>query len=83
MGAVANALQSGLGGADEAHDLRVLQLGMIADQPQNRVRAILTARQRGVTGAAALLGFRQAHFGDRKLELVIAALLAARYLVAG
>ena len=56
---------------------------MIADQPQNRVRAILTARQRGVTGAAALLGFRQAHFGDCKLELVIAALLAARDLVAG
>jgi hypothetical protein len=41
--ALADRLDRRLGGADESHDLRVLQLGMVAHQPQDRVGTVLPA----------------------------------------
>ena len=64
MGALANRLERVLGRADETHDLRVLQLRLIAQQPEDGVRPVLPARQRGVARAARLLEFRRAHLGD-------------------
>src|SRR6478752_1034077 len=43
MGAFADRTDRRLGGADEPHDLAVLELRMIAHQPQDRVRPVLPA----------------------------------------
>lgn len=76
VGAVAHARDRGLGGADQAHDLGVLQLRMAAHQPQDRAGALMAARHRGVARALLLLGFRQADLGFAELEAVIRVLLA-------
>src|SRR5262245_29471321 len=47
-----------LGRADEAHDLRILELGVIAQQPENGIWPILTARNRRVAGPALGLDLR-------------------------
>src|SRR6516165_3390744 len=39
VGALADRLDGRLGGADEPHDLAVLELGMVAHQPEDGVRA--------------------------------------------
>ena len=42
MRAALDLVDSGLGRANQTRNLRVFQFGMIAHQPQNRIRAILT-----------------------------------------
>ena len=61
VAALADRFQRVLGRADEAHDLRVLQLGMVAQQPEDRVRPVLAARKRRIARAARLLELGHAH----------------------
>src|SRR6516162_8445609 len=46
VGALADRLDGRLGRADEPHDLRILELGMVAHQPEDGVRTVLAARYR-------------------------------------
>ncbi len=70
MRAVADRLDGRLGGADEAHDLRVLQLRMVAHQPEDGVRPVLALRHRRVARAAAL-HFRHPHLRLGDLHAVV------------
>ena len=83
MGALADRLQRVLGGADEAHDLRVLELAVIAQQPQDGVRPVLPARQWGVAGAARLLGLRRADLRDGEMQAEFRIALRLGDLLAG
>src|SRR5262249_15533850 len=71
MGALADRLNSGLRGADKAHDLAVLDLGMVAHQPEDGIRAILATRYRCIARALLSLRLWQANFGIEQLEPVI------------
>ena len=68
--ALADRLDGRLGGADEAHDLRVLQLRMVAHQPEDGVRPVLALRDRRVARAAAL-DLRHAHLRLGNLHAVV------------
>ncbi len=68
VGALADRLQRVLGRADQAHDLRVLQLRVVAQEPQHGVRPVLPARQRRVARAARLLELRRADLRDRQVQ---------------
>src|SRR5215470_9960138 len=71
MGALADRLDGRLGSADEPHDLAVLELGMVAHQPEDGVRTVLAARYRRVARALLLLGLGQAHLGVEQLETIV------------
>src|SRR5689334_3288205 len=71
MGALANGLDGGLGSADEAHDLAVLELGMVAHEPKNRVRPILSPRNGGIPRPLFLLCFGQSDLGVQQLEAIV------------
>src|SRR6266481_4143465 len=71
VGALADRLDGRLGGADEPHDLAVLELGMVAHQPEDGVRAVLAARYRRVARALLLLGLGQPHLGVEQLEAIV------------
>ncbi len=58
--AVADRLNGGFGRADQPHDLAVLELRMVAHQPEDRVGTILAARYRRVARALLVGRFRQA-----------------------
>src|SRR6516164_8774390 len=66
VGALADRLDGRLGGADEPHDLAVLELGMVAYQPEDGVRALAAARRRRAA-SALLLRLRQPHLGIEQL----------------
>jgi len=83
VGAVAHAGDGGLGGADQAHDLRVLQFGVVAHQPQDRARPLVPARHRGIARALLLGGRRQRHLALAEFQAVIRVLFALFDLVAG
>ncbi len=68
VGVLAHRFDGRLGGAHEAHDLRVLELGMVANQPADGVRALVAARDGGVARTLAL--------GDRDPDLGLADLHA-------
>src|SRR5690606_4453850 len=57
------------GGADQTHDLRVLELGVVAHQPLDGVGPLVAARNRRVTGAFAL-GRGDANLGLAQLHAV-------------
>ncbi|MNL67664.1 hypothetical protein D3C87_1922730 [compost metagenome] len=81
MGALADLLDRRLGGADKTGNLCVLQLGMVANQPENGVRAILALGDRRVARALALaIGNADLRLG--KLELVVRIRLGTGDLVA-
>ena len=82
MRAVADRLKRVLRRADEAHDLRVLELGMVAEQPQHGVRPVLPAGQRGIAGAARLLELRRADLRHQKMQPVVRILLRLGDLLA-
>jgi hypothetical protein len=69
--ALADRLDGRLGGADEPHDLAVLELGMVAHQPEDGVRAVLATRHRRVARALLFLGLGQPHLGIEQLEPVV------------
>src|SRR5262249_12391077 len=71
MGALADRLDGRLGGADEPHDLAVLELGMVAHQPEDGVRTVLAARYRRVAWALLLLRLGQPHLGIEQLEPIV------------
>ena len=71
MRTLADALDGGLGGAHEPHDLAVFQFGMIADQPKDSVRPVLPARHRGVARSALVLLFRHPHLAVGELQAKI------------
>ena len=81
--ALANRLQRRLGGADEAHYLRILQFGMVAQQPENGVGPVLPARQRRIARAALLLELGQAHLGGGERQAMARVLLGFGDLLAG
>ncbi|MNV83848.1 hypothetical protein D3C71_1776750 [compost metagenome] len=81
MGALADLLDRRFGGADKAGNLCVLQLGMVANQPENGVRTILALGDRRVARALAL-AIGNADFRLRKLQLVVRISLGAGDLVA-
>ena len=83
MGAVAHAGDGGLGGADQPHDLAVLQFRMVAHQPQDRARPLVTTRYRGVARALLLGRRRQRHLALAELEAVVRVLFSLFDLVAG
>jgi hypothetical protein len=60
----------GFGGADEARNLGVLQFRMIADKPENGVRAVLTLGQWCIAGTLTL-GFGNADLGVRQFQPMI------------
>src|SRR4051812_41928682 len=70
MGALADRIDRRFGGADEAHDLRVLELGMIAHQPQDCVRAVLAARHRRVAWPLLALGGGRRTFGSETFSFM-------------
>src|SRR5208337_2234893 len=82
VGPVADRLQRVLGRPDEAHDLRVLELWVIAQQPQHRIGPVLPPRQRRVARPARLLEFGCPHLGRRQMEAVIEILLCGGDLLA-
>src|SRR6516162_10920 len=59
--AFADCLDGRFGGADEPHDLAVFELGVIAHEPEDRVRPVLTPRHRRVARPLLRLGLGQAH----------------------
>src|SRR5262245_54075071 len=72
-----------LGGADETHDLAVLELRMVAHQPEDGPRPVVPPRTtRIATTLGPALGFRQAHFAGRQLEPVARIRLAPGDLLA-
>src|ERR1700680_4318469 len=75
MGSLADRLDRRLGGADEAHDLAVLELGVVAQQPENGIRAVLTPGYRGVARPFLALRLRQPHLRIGELETVAVVLL--------
>ncbi|EGE58255.1 flagellin C protein [Rhizobium etli CNPAF512] len=82
VGALADLLDRRFRRADEAGNLRVLQFRMVANEPEDGVRAVLTLGNRGVTRAAAL-GFRHPHLRFGQLELVVRIGFGAGDFVAG
>src|SRR5262249_32228938 len=52
-------------------DVAVLELGMVAYQPEDGVRAILTARHRRVARALLLLRLGQPYLGIEQLEPIV------------
>ncbi len=56
---------------------------MVTHQPQDRARALVAARHRGVARALLLGGRRQRHLALAELEAVVHVLLAPLDLVAG
>ena len=83
VGAVADLLDRRLGGADEAHDLRVLQLGVVAQQPEDGVGPVLAARHRRVARPLLALLLRQLHARFGQLQAVVRVLLGLLDLLAG
>jgi hypothetical protein len=81
--ALADGFQGRLGRPDEAHDLRVLQFAVVAQQPENGVGPVLSARQRRIAGAALLLEFGQAHLGDGERQTMAAIFFAGGDFLAG
>ncbi len=71
VGALADRVDGRLGGADQPHDLAVLEFGMIAHQPEDGVRPVLAARHRRVARALLRLGFGQAHFRLGDVQLIV------------
>ncbi len=57
-----------LGRADQPHDCAVLQLRMVAHEPENGVGAVLAPRHRRVARAALLLRLRHAQLGMGELQ---------------
>ena len=70
MGAVADLADRRLRGANQAHDLAVLELGMVAQDPEHRVGAVMAARDGCV--ARAPFGWHRGYddFGLGKVEFV-------------
>src|SRR5215208_2386261 len=83
MRALADRRDRRLGGADEPHDLAVLELRMIAHQPQDGVGTVLAARNRRIARALFALGLGQAHFRLRQLQLGVGIGLGLLDLLAG
>src|ERR1700730_10322406 len=83
MRPVADCLQRRFRSAGETHDLRILQLGMIAHQPENRIRTILPPRQWRVARAALAAWLRQADLRYRKLQMVLFIRFRRRDFLAG
>jgi hypothetical protein len=75
--AVADGGDGRLGGADQAHDLAVLELRVIAQQPQDRIGPVLAARDGGVAWAGFGLDLGDVDFGVGELEPVTMILLRA------
>ena len=71
MGAVADRLDGRFGGSDEPHDLGILELRVIADEPQDGIRPVLAPRHRSVTRTLLGFGFRQPHLGVGELEALL------------
>jgi hypothetical protein len=63
--------------------MRVLQLGMIAHQPQDRARPLMAARHRRVARALLLGGRRQDDLALLELEAMVRVLLALLDFLAG
>jgi hypothetical protein len=83
VGALLDRFDGGLGGADQPHDLAVLQLRMVAQQPENGIRPILALRHRGVARPAAALRLGQADLGFEQLQPMVRVLLGAVDLLTG
>src|SRR5262249_21651617 len=83
MGTFADRLNGRLGGADEAHDRAVFQLGVVAHQPQDGVRAILPARNRRVPWSLFSLRLGQMNLRFREPEPMVRVSLAFGKLVTG
>ena len=83
VGAVADLRDGRLGRADQADDLRVLELGMVAQQPEDGVRTVLALRDRGVARALGALDLRHLHLALGELEVMIWVLGGALQLLAG
>src|SRR5690554_3118660 len=66
---LAHRVDGRLGGADQTHDLGVLEFGMIAYQPLDGVGTLIAAGNRGVARALAL-GSGDANLGFAELEAV-------------
>ncbi len=67
VGAVAHGGDRGLGGADQLGDLRILQLRVMAQQPGDGVRLVLTLGHGGIARSLrAPLGLRQIGLGGTK-----------------
>src|SRR6266481_97514 len=83
MGTFADCLDGRLGGADEAHDLAVFQLGVVAHQPQDGVRAILPARNWRVSWPLFTLRLGQVYLRFSQPEPIVRVSLAFGKLVTG
>src|ERR1700720_342928 len=83
MRPVADRLQRGLRGTGEAHNLRILQLRVIANQPEDGIWTILPPRQRRVAGATLAARLRQPHLRYRELQLALLLCFGRRDSLAG
>ena len=83
MGALADGDDGRLGRADEAHDLRVLELGMVAQEPEDGVRPVLAARHGRVARTALRLDLGHLDLGLGELQAIGGVLLGLGDLVAG
>ncbi len=81
--AVADRLNRRLRGADQPHDLTVPQLRMVPQQPQNRVRPVVTAGNRGIAWPPLRLDLRNLELGLGKPQPIARVRLAALDLFAG
>jgi hypothetical protein len=83
MGAGADRFDGVLGGADQTHDLRVLQLLMVAQQPQDGIGTVMAARHWRVA-RAALFGAGGDHgFGRLNFQFQRRIFFGCRDLFAG
>src|SRR6478735_11585113 len=83
VGAVADLGDGRFRRADQADDLRVLELGMVAQQPEDRVRAVLALGNRGVARPLGALDLRYLHLALGKPEMVVRVLGGALELLTG
>src|SRR5215471_17187459 len=83
MGTIANRLDGGLNGADQPHDLAVLELRVAAYQPQNGVRPVLAPGYRRVPWPLLALGLGQADLRVGELEPTLGVALGALDFLAG
>src|ERR1700730_11422306 len=75
MGSLADRLDRRLGRADEPHDLAVLELGVVAQQPENGIGAVLAPRYRRIARPFLALRLRQPHLWIGELETIVAVVL--------
>src|SRR5262252_8577923 len=83
MGPFADRLNGRFGGADEPHDLAVLQLRVVAHEPKDCVWAVLPAGDRGVARSLFALRFGQTNLRFGEAESIARVGLAFGKLVPG